>query len=271
MIKIVFPPGCYGTYLARCIYNYTDLRQEEFTPFEFSATGSSHAHRKNKNASKYIQCEHYADTFGTNSTDLIITLVPNPQHRLDYYNNQYHKQENSQLISYIQTQYTDEEIFNKLTNNWAVDGMLNESTPRWVIREWSSFWITDMWNKAYNVEAYSSVSTMCVDVNNLVESFEEVFLNLISKLELILTVDLSIITQTHTAFQNRQKFHNSQLKCEKWTNAVLNKQLMLLDHEITIFDEAYIQHLLRIAGYEIYCDNLNNFPTESTELKIFQV
>jgi len=266
MIKIVFPPGCYGTYLARCIYTYTNLRQEEFVPLDFDSHGSSHAYRNNKNASKYIRC-HHRDTFVPTADDSVIALLPNPQHRLDYYNNQYYKQANGQLISYIQGHYSDEEICNKLTNNWAVGGILNESTPRWVLREWCSFWLTTVWDEAYSVEKYSDVSPVGVEVNSLVESFEEVFLNVIDKLELTATVDLSIIKQTHIAFQHQQKFHNAQQKCEKWVDAVVNEQSMLLDHEITIFDEAYIQNLFRVAGYEIYCNNLNNFPLESTEMK----
>ena len=273
MIKVLFPPGCYGTYLNRCIYTYTNLRQEEFVQLDFDIHGSSHAHRDNKNASKYIQGRHIDNNVPT-ADDLVVTLLPNSQHRLDYYNNQYYKQANSQLISYIQDQYSDEEIFNKLTNNWAVGKTLNNLTPHWVLREWCSFWITAVWDKSYSVEKYSNVSPICVEVNSLVESFEEVFLNLIAKLKLTLTVDLSIIKQTHIAFQRQQKFHNAQLKCEKWVDSVIgNKQSLILDHHITIFDEAYIQNLLRIAGYEIYCDNLNSFPIDSTEMKklIYQV
>lgn len=260
----MFPPGCYGTYLSMCIYNYTSLRTGKFIAFEFDEFGSSHAHRSNEFVNRYIQISHI-DTFRHYDNDRVVSLLPDNNHYLDYYNNQYYKQEKGQLISYIKSNYAEEEIINKLKNNWNISDKLNEHTPRWILREWFSFWITDCWNNGYSRNVYSEVSTMQVEVNDLVESFETTFVYLINKLNLTLTVDLSIIQQIHLDFRHKQKFHNAQLKCNEWVNCVINKIPNILIAP-TIFDEAYIQNLLRNNDYEIYCDGLNQFPVSSIEM-----
>lgn len=265
MINLIYPPGCYGTYLSKCIYNYTNLRKDSFVTFEFDNSGSSHDYRFNEHAQTHIRLEHI-DTFVPTSNTNIVALLPDQEHSLDYYNNQYHKQENGQLISYIKTNYSEEEIVSKLKNNWNMSDGLSEHTPLWILREWCSFWITDCWSNGYNRNRYSNVSNICVEVNDLVESFELVFIDLIDKLNLTLTVDLSIIQQTHYNFQRKQRFHNSQLRCNEWVNCVINKQPNILT-DLTIFNEAYIQHLLRVNGYEIYCDGLNRFPLSSFDMK----
>ena len=35
----------------------------------------------------------------------------------------------------------------------------------------------------------------------------------------------------------------------------------------TMLDEAYVQHCLREQGYEIRCDGLDTFPTNSSDLR----
>lgn len=49
MIEILYPPGCYGNYLIRSLYNYTNLRVKDYTNFLFDNLGSSHLVRFNSN------------------------------------------------------------------------------------------------------------------------------------------------------------------------------------------------------------------------------
>lgn len=44
-VKILYPVGCYGNYLARCIYYYTTLGPITQVLFDFDDSGSSHAFR----------------------------------------------------------------------------------------------------------------------------------------------------------------------------------------------------------------------------------
>ena len=54
MIKICYPPGTYGTYLARCVYYYTNLSKVRPGEFEFDHYGSSHSFRSNS----VVQLDH---------------------------------------------------------------------------------------------------------------------------------------------------------------------------------------------------------------------
>lgn len=236
-------------------------------PFTFDEHGSSHQHRENAESKKFI-CSEHIDTFRYVDGDIVISLLPNAANNLDYYNNQFYKQEKGQIISYLQTNYSEAEISNKLANNWGINTGLTSKVPLWVLREWCSFWITDSWARGYNRNSYSAISTTCIDVEDLIGSFDCVFLDLATELNLTVTVDWSIIKQTHLEFCQRQRFHNAQILCENWVDDVINdKQSGSLLTNPTLFDEAYIQHLFRTNGYEIYCDGLDALPVEPTKMK----
>jgi len=268
MIKIVYPPGCYGNYLARCIYTYTNLRQEKFTPLDFDKNGSSHVYRdKNLGAHQFIKIGHL-NQMQLNPEDIIISLLPDNDHNLDYYNNQFFKQENGQIIKYIKNQLDKKQISEKVNNYWGYQDGFNNLTPRWILREWCSFWLTDAWNDSYSVKNYSSISnSIPINSTQLVENFDTVFYKLIRDLKLTLTVDLDIINQTHSKFFIKQRFYNSQLKCQQWVNKVFDTTESAEITFDTIFDESYIQYLLRSRGFEIECNELNQFPSQTNELK----
>ena len=98
MIKICFPPGCYGHYLGRCVYNFTNLRTGEFNDFEFNTLGSSHELRVDTELRQQLRVGHFAyatdglqheATLHVLPEDLAVTILPSPGHWVDYYNNQF--------------------------------------------------------------------------------------------------------------------------------------------------------------------------------------
>jgi len=268
MINVIFPPGCYGTYLTRCLYHYTDLRSDTFAPFTFDHNGSSHQHRDNKIAHTKITSEHFESILKINTTNNIISLLPDADHNLDYYNNQFFKQQHGALISYILDHFSQDEVTDKLFKHWGHTGPLNNTIPNWILREWCSFWITDLWNNTYSRKNYLTIpDSIQIEVNDLLSQFEKIFVDIVNKLKLTVNVDLPIIRNTHNVFLSKQQFHNSQLNCIQWVNVTLNTDIDSPINTLTIFDEAYIQHLLRQQGYEIKCDGLNEFPATTLDLK----
>jgi len=268
MIHVIFPPGCYGTYLTRCLYNYTDLRSETFTPLTFDQYGSSHQHRYNKIARTRITSGHFEKVTKINAIDTIISLLPNSDHSLDYYNNQFFKQQHAALISYIFTNFSQDEVTDKLSKNWRYSGPLDNTVPTWILREWCSFWITDSWNEGYNRKNYLTISNcISVEVTDLLDNFDQTFIDIVTRLKLTINVDFAIIQHTHNIFRSNQQFHNSQLNCNQWIESTLTTDIDLPILTQTIFDEAYIQHLLRQQGYEMKCDGLNKFPVTTADLK----
>lgn len=266
MIKVLFPPGCYGNYFTKCIYSYSNLRTEEFEDFFFDTTGSSHNRREHTQSNKFINCGHLGQ-LDIEHNDLAISLIAEHNHYLDYYNNQFFKQQHGQLIEYIKVSLPEHEIQQKLKEHWGYESGLTEKTPHWILREWCSFWITDSWDHAYNDVRYQSISENIINVNDIINNLEQTLSKLFDTIDLTLTVDSATINKNHKKFLSLQQFHNSQIRCMEWVDCVINSNLNVDLNIQTIFDEAYIQYLLRTKGYEIYCDGVNELPTSSISMK----
>jgi hypothetical protein len=266
MINIIFPPGCYGTYITRCLYNYTNLRNVLFTEFEFDSAGSSHYHRENSHARSVIQAKH-VDTFDHDPTIQLVVVVPCVEHSLDYYNNQFFKNSHGQLIQYITAQMTTAEIKHKLRHQWNYHGEFNESVPHWIMREWCSYWIADALDSAYNTTTYHVLDSIVkISTKDIFENYIETLTKIVAALELTFTIDQEVINTQHNKFLAVQKFHNSQHKCYQYVQDLLaGVDTNIVVHGI--FDEAYIQHLLRQHNIEIQCDGLNTFPDNTHHLR----
>jgi hypothetical protein len=266
MIRVCFPPGCYGTYVTRCIYNYTNLRVEPFIEFTFGNNGDSHQYRYSSNANSQIHQGHLGQHLW-NDNDVIVAVLPCKSNRLDYYNNQFFKQQHGQLIEYISLSLSPADIDHKLATHWNYHGQFNETVPRWIMREWCSFWINDVLEVSYNPLQYQEINSVAqLTTQDIFENYIELLTEIVSKLGLTFTVNSDIIQQQHDNFLSVQKLHNSQLRCEQYVQDLLDG----IDNNITlcsIFDEAYIQHLLRHHGYEIQCNKLNTFPKTTLCLK----
>lgn len=266
MIRVCFPPGCYGTYIARCIYNYTNLRVEPFIEFTFGDNGNSHQYRYNSNAKSQIQEGHLGQHLW-NDNDVIVAVLPCTSHRLDYVNNQFLKQQHRKLIKYISLLLEPADIEYKLATHWNYHGKFDKTVPRWIMREWCSFWINDLLEASYNPIRYQELNSVAqLTTQDIFENYIERLAEIVSKLGLTFTIDLSIIHQQHENFLSLQKLHNSQLRCEQYVQYLLDGN----NDEITvysIFDEAYIQHLLRLNNLELQCNGLDLFPTTTQQLR----
>jgi hypothetical protein len=266
MIKILFPPGCYGHYLTSCVYHYTNL-SPTFSGIKFDGNGSSHAIRKNINS---IKCGHYESPghiSTVDSNDMFVTILPDTLHYLDYYNNQFIKQDKGAIIEYVLTQLSLKEINDKLVNNWGYNGKFNNKVPRWILREWFSFWIKQCWHDGYQTAQYLKVPAVIqITTEDIFKNFINSIESVVTALNLNLKVSIDHIQNYHNLFLEKQKFYGSQMACEKWTNCVIDGKMDVASPCKTIFDESYIQHLLRNSNFEIKCDGLNVFPDSSLEL-----
>jgi hypothetical protein len=265
MINVYFLPGCYGTYFAQCVYNYTNLRTNTFRNFEFSNNGSSHSYRLNVDAWSVIQPRHFKQT-DTIENNQIVSIVPCAEHRLDYYNNQFIKQQHGHLIDYVLTQMSYDSAKEKLKKQWNYTGEFNSTVPQWIMREWCSYWINDVLNSLYDPACYEGLNSVVqFTTQDIFENYINTLYKVVAKLELTITVDIDIINYQHTKFLTLQQFHNSQNKCHQYVTDLIagNNSNMSL---CSIFEEAYIQHLLRQHNLELKCDGLDTFPTTTQHL-----
>jgi hypothetical protein len=266
MIRIVFPPGCYGTFLARCVFGLTNLDPEQFKDFQFDQVGSSHSLRDNGSISESVSWCHIENA--DKAADHVIVILPEQNHMLDYYLNQFVKQQEKHLIRHLAHQISGAEITQKLTQHWGVKISDINQVPRWVMREWFSFWVQDCIYSGYDRSRYESLACdVMLGANQLFDGLVDVMHRICGQIGLKIRVSDDIIMHQQRLFVQHQALHGHQQRCWDWCQAVMHCDR---DHEIllhTIFDEAWIQCTLRQHGRELRCDGLDVFPTSSTKMK----
>lgn len=263
MIKICYPPGCYGSYLSRCVYNYSDLSTQESDPFEFDAVGSSHEHRDQTKNSDLIRIDHLDNLTSFEHSDRTLTILPCDDHKLDYFNNMLTKTNGGQILSYLKNLFGQKDIELKLSQGW------NHTTgaiPNWILREFISFWIQDCFDTGYSMEKYQHVPhKMCITTQDIFLDFSKTLAGILQVFDLQARVAESVILDNHRKFLQAQKHHQSQLRCNQWCEDILMEKVSPNPCN-TILDEAYVQYLLRKQGVEIQCNGLDVFPTTSTAM-----
>lgn len=265
---IFFLPGCYGNYLTKCLYVFTHLNQETPGAFTFGTHGHSHDFAKNSAYNKVIGCFHYGTTVDLpeiSPETRTVCLTANAGHRLDYYDNQFAKLSNLDIKQHLPHFFDHIETSHKLLEGWRPKN-LSDPEP-WIVREWCSFWLPQCLREGYNVPVPDCLSKDIVfDCQQLFHDFVEVFVQITLELDLKITCPLETIKKTHTQFLALQTFNGMQDRCEKFVGDVLSDACSLSPCQ-TIFDQAYVQSLLRDRGHELYCDGLDAWPGTARELQ----
>ena len=238
MIHVTWQPGCYGNYVMQSIYAYSNLSNG--TDIHIESTGSSHGFNIRN---KFFIYDHSCSP----KADVIISA--NCRHQLDYANNQLVKFFYNDIHNYVERSFP----------NYSMDSNgLWPHGSRWATREWISFWLVDALENAYGtIEGHFDT----------VDLFDDnVFPALINRLGLTMAVDNATMKLNQARWVEQQRFHNSQQRCELWIQDI-RYQLSSDSPCQTLLDEAYVQHRLRQQGYEIRCDGLDVFPTNSRDLR----
>ena len=270
MLSIIAPPGCYGTYIARCLYFYCDPTTVPYN-MTFDAAGSSHIYRAVlKNNVNAIINGHLDNPDFINKLDPSDTIVitSHPDHLLDYYNNQFTKNHSGNILEFLFLQCPKYIVEEKLKQGWNYTKPIDNQLPSWIIREFWSYWMVDSWADGYNVEKYltvpHSISFCCLSL--WTDDFYNLLLNICNVTNKQLYESEENIKNNHLLFQSAQFYHNAQHRIISWVGDIINNVDTKSPCQ-TILDEAYVQCLLRKQGYEIQCNGLNSFPTTALELK----
>jgi hypothetical protein len=268
MIKVIFAPGCYGTFLSKCLYYLTDIAGVSAnTDWKFDALGSSHDLRIIPDAKKYILHGHPiingGDTISYDKSDTIISIVPCENNRLDYYDNQFYKQQKERIVSYIWSHFPKDVIHKKLQDGWNYNGRLDTSTPRWILREWCSFWLTECLHKGYDQSFFLDLPAVVhVTTQDFFSDLPKTLQKIATAVGVNVSIDHNQIITIQEKFVNAQKIHGIQDRCSSWIDDVLHGRSSTSPC-MTLFDEAWIQYQLRTRGYEIRCDGLEQWPDHS--------
>ncbi len=244
MIHVTWQPGTYGSYIMQSIYAYSNLGDSSQLIIDSNA--SSHDFRDSDQRRRYFIHDHEC----SNRADLCI--VGDPTHGLDYFNNQFVKQEKSNILKIIQKSFPTE--FEQKFQRWP-------DVTTWATREWISFWIVNNIKAAYSILPHAHIIA-----NDLFNNDLNIFPKIINRLGLTVTVDDATMKYNQSNWIAKQRYHNSQHRCNRWVQDIVNGINSVSPCQ-TILDEAYVQHCLREQGYEIRCDGLDIFPTNSSDLR----
>jgi hypothetical protein len=268
MLTIVYAPGCYGTFLAKCFYYLTNLSGNEklsvIDAFNFDKDGSSHDFRKNQNAKGKIAYKHASELTAANTQ--LLSILPCRDHQLDYFDNQFCKQEKKQIVSYSHILFSKDQIEQKLIDGWNYREPLSQNTPRWILREWFSFWLKDCLDRSYDINVYQQLPAKFY--TSTLEIFTDLYGILkrgCTQYELTINASMSQVQEIQRQFVKSQTLHNVQKLCDQWVNNIIELQDQASPC-LTIFDESWVQHQLRVRGYEIQCDGLDFFPSDSISM-----
>ena len=272
-IGIAFHPGAYGTFLEWSL-KYFNSRYPEVvdTPFN-KETGSAH------NGSK--QLKHFQ------TTENILTRYNNQTifrwhpkieecHRLIDNLIAVHKYCSCKIIYITHTIESDMALiannnYFKIKpelNSW-VDLIKRKShvwgtDDPWCIRESLSFFLEDslisQWDNHQldDIKKLDFVTT--IDVRELLENYPSVVKKFIPEQFLVNTEKF---THIHQEWLNLQQHTCKDIHIQQYID---NPDFVFSD--MTIIDEAIIQHKLRQKGVKIACVDLNKFPPSSKDLPL---
>ena len=261
MITVIFPAGAYGTFLASCLYMFTDISDQNKS-INFSKHGSSHDIRSDLDFRSKFQLAHARDKMEVIDDRKTILISPNSSHRLDYFDNQFLKQNFGNLTFFLKELFPGDEFDQQLKK---FNTTINEASP-WQIRENISFWLNDCLSAGYDLQKYQRHNIFTISsVEFFEDKFKDTFIEIAKSLNLTV-IKFSEFVEHHRRFIKLQKFNGIQLRCNRWVDDIISG-VENSSPCITVFDEAYVQHLLRVRGFEIKCFELNEFPKNSTELR----
>jgi hypothetical protein len=151
---------------------------------------------------------------------------------------------------------------------WGLSKPYISSSPRWILREFFSYCLINCMSNGYQVHNFVGSDYVSITADDIFDNFYATYQHIVKQLGLTITTEFESIIQNHEIFLQKQQFHNSQINCNSWVQDILNSDTLdSVSPCQTIFDESYIQYLLRQQGYEIECDNLNIFPSTTSEMK----
>jgi hypothetical protein len=258
-IATLFTPGSYGTFISWCVYSFSELNSDNKIVSSIEVdNGSAHKYRVSHGMNIVRPTHNLLDH---SYTDYIL-IDCEKEKTINYLDNQFQKHCLGNLAEYINTFFPD--INTKLKESWG-------SSNPWELRELLSFFLEDMIvSKKEQINNYHIQTQQQNNCYTII--LEDFLINVPFELEKLLSF---FNLKKHNKFdqidgyvskylESQQNF-TKHIQIEKFVNSTINNKSYSISN-LTIFDEAWIQHKLRSQGFEIKCYNLNEFTKNSTEL-----
>lgn len=284
---IAFNGGAYGTYLEWCL---TTLSSTNNIVPPFSNIGNSHKfgghHLLNINGWKNYKAANetsaqfvrlHPKTLQTESlsanmdylcdtADSVVYLYPDKESILLALNNFTYKI----WEDWWEHSFRSVLDVNKIYNNWPVNKSTEISDiPNWIKREFLSFYLMPAWFAQVewdHLDTWQHPNCCVVTINQLLYNFENTIQRIKAHCNLHFEKDVAELVPFHQQNLKLQKYISQDQICNQIVNDVVNHRQVEWE-ELTLTSESWVQWELRNRGFEIRCDGLDMFPTNSIQLR----
>lgn len=285
-ILLIYPPGGYGTFLDWCINWFSGHISEHQLPF--LADGSSHGYRGA--AADELGSHKTLDWYLRQPQEHLVIRTHMPVNKwsdkhqqpalIKFYAEKFH---HTVMID-SDTQYhlltlhnmcskipdcTYQHKITKIKQRFCKQFNAVEPVPRWQLREMISFWHEDYrcWLQDFHQPLQIS-NGINVTLGSLLQDLEGTIVDLFNSLGLPL-LRINRLPEIKNQWLSMQAFQNRDEICRSVVSAVVHdRQLEFGQHNLHLFDEAYIQFLLRQDhGVDLQCQELDVFPRSASTLR----
>lgn len=281
-VVILYPGRGYGTYLEWVL---TSLTSESEYALPFNHNGNSHkfkGNRFNKESPAdmpdvaFSRVHPKSEDGVTPLTDSIkeilnwankvIYIYPDRESVLLVVNNVYEKV----WDDWWEARLLDPVFSNNLYSNWnIIPGMHHSQIPTWIKREILSFNLMPSWFAElewYHPDVWSHERSLLVLIKDLLFNFNSTLLDIQTFCNLTFKKDIVEFLPHHNTMISLQKHLGQDQICTEIINSVINGTHFEWD-KLPLPSEAWVQWELRNRGFEIQCNGLDTFPTNSLQLK----
>lgn len=288
-LPIVFHAGSYGTYLEWCL---TTLTLDIDINLPLTEKGNSHNFKGNhlldiERWNQYVvsdnqypfvrfhpkisQSDDLHEILNTLSAQVnfFVYIYPTQNTLLLSLNNQFNKIWNDWWSHAFQSESID---IKKIYDNWPVDRSIPvEQIPHWIRREFLSYYMMPMyfdqieWDKKVH---YNQSNCVLVTIDELLYNFQNVIARIVDQTKIKLFKSIDSLEFYHAQMIERQTNINQDFLAKKIVDSIVNEVAFdWQDQTLTLVTESYLQWELRNRGFEMRCDGLDKFPTNSVQLK----
>lgn len=285
---IAYAGGSYGTYLEWCL---TSLVEKRNIISPFVLTGSSHRFTGNqihdrvnwniassKGSTTFARLHPKISNKESLSSNLdqickkfdnVIHLYPARDQLLLLMNNGFTKVWSDWWGRQFSIRNLASIDPNVIYNNWPVlPSTKIADVPNWVRREFLSFYLMpNLFDQVewYHPDKWNNQKCFVITIKELLYQFESTMERIREVCNLTFVNPISALEPLHTQNLNNQKFLHEDEICTTIVDAILsNKELSW--NQRSLVSEAWIQWELRKHGFEIRCNELDIFPTNSVQL-----
>lgn len=289
-LVLAYNGGSYGTYLEWVINSLTsaDPIQEPFTTDGTSHRSTLGNHLKNMFGFKkyaanpdlcYATCRMHLKTLESEKmadnldyildhANRLILLYPDRAHEL------------MSVCNYMSKPWRGRHHYDgpmayinilDIFDNYSIDPNTNlKDIPTWIQREHMSFNLFSSWHDQvewYFPDRWNNPRALIITTKDLFDNFETMVSSIIAFWDRRCVRSIDEMLPYHEKMLSLQKNIGKDQSCDLIIRSALGQAESITWDDIDLVSQAWIQYQLRERGYEIECQDLDEFPTDTKHLR----